>query len=104
LKSTKVKHRASITDPAKIGELLRAIEGYTGDPVTCAALRLAPLVFVRPGELRAAQWQEIDLDDAVWRIPGERMKTGAAHIVPLSSQAVALLRGLQSLTGAGRYV
>lgn len=104
LKSTKAKHHASITDPAKIGELLRAIEGYTGDPVTCAALRLAPLVFVRPGELRAAQWQEIDLDGAVWRIPGERMKMGAAHIVPLSSQAVALLRGLQPLTGSGRYV
>ena len=104
LKSPKTKHHASITDPAKIGELLRAIEGYTGDPVTCAALRLAPLVFVRPGELRAAQWQEIDFDGAVWRIPGERMKMGAAHIVPLSSQAVALLRGLQPLTGTGRYV
>ena len=104
LKSPKTKHHASITDPAKIGELLRAIEGYTGDPVTCAALRLAPLVFVRPGELRAAQWQEIDLDGAVWRIPGERMKMGAAHIVPLSSQAVAILRDLQPLTGTGRYV
>lgn len=104
LKSPKTKHHASITDPAKIGGLLRAIEGYAGDPVTCAALRLAPLVFVRPGELRAAQWQEIDLDGAVWRIPGERMKMGAAHIVPLSSQAVAILRDLQPLTGTGRYV
>lgn len=104
LKSPKTKHHASITDPAKIGGLLRAIEDYSGDPVTCAALRLAPLVFVRPGELRAAQWQEIDLDGAVWRIPGERMKMGAAHVVPLSSQAVAILRDLQPLTGTGRYV
>ena len=61
-------------------------------------------MFVRPGELRAAQWQEIDLDGAVWRIPGERMKMGAAHVVPLSSQAVAILRDLQPLTGTGRYV
>ncbi len=104
LKPPKNKHHASITDPAKMGELLRAIEGFTGQPVTLAALKLAPLVFVRPGELRMAEWSEIDMDGAVWRIPAERMKMKAAHIVPLSSQAVAILRDLYPLTGAGRYV
>jgi integrase len=100
----KAKHHATITDPGKIGELLRAIEGFSGQPWTLAALRLAPLVFVRPGELRQAEWAEIDLDGAVWRIPGHKMKMGAAHIVPLSSQAVAILRELYSLTGDGRYL
>lgn len=104
LKPPKNKHHASITDPAKMGELLRAIEGFTGQPVTLAALKLAPLVFVRPGELRMAEWGEIDMEGAVWRIPAERMKMKAAHIVPLSSQAVAILRDLYPLTGAGRYV
>jgi integrase len=97
-------HFASITDPDRIGELLRAIDQYAGYYVTRAALQLAPLVFVRPGELRQAEWAEIDLDAAEWRIPAERMKMGALHIVPLASQAVAILRDLQPLTGSGRLV
>jgi len=97
-------HFASITDPDRIGELLRAIDQYTGYYVTRAALQLAPLVFVRPGELRQAEWAEIDLDAAEWRIPAVRMKMGALHIVPLASQAVAILRDLQPLTGSGRLV
>ncbi len=104
LKSPKEKHHAAVTDPVRIGELLRAIDGFTGQHVTLKALQLAPLVFVRPGELRQAEWAEFDLDGAIWRIPAERMKMKAAHLVPLSSQAVAVLRDLQPLTGQGRYV
>ncbi|WP_243049332.1 tyrosine-type recombinase/integrase [Dyella sp. RRB7] len=100
----KPTHRATITDPKQIGELLRAIEGYTGQFVTLSALKLAPLVFVRPGELRQAAWSEFDLDQAMWRIPGERMKMKAAHLVPLSTQAVEVLRELHKLTGHGHYV
>ncbi|NII75200.1 integrase [Dyella sp. SG562] len=100
----KPTHRATITDPKQIGELLRAIEGFSGQPVTLAALKLAPLVFVRPGELRQAEWSEFDLDEAMWRIPGERMKMKAAHLVPLSKEAVAILRELHGLTGHGHYV
>ncbi|MBL8525109.1 MAG: tyrosine-type recombinase/integrase [Betaproteobacteria bacterium] len=98
------KHHASITEPKAIGALLRAIEGYDGSPFTKCALRLAPLVFLRPGELRHAEWTEIDLDQAQWRIPGEKMKMGVLHIVPLSTQAVAALRDIQPLTGHNRYV
>lgn len=104
LKPPKNKHHAAITDPARIGELLRAIDGFTGQSVTLAALKLAPLVFVRPGELRMAEWAEVDLDGAVWRIPASRMKMKAAHIVPLSTQAVAILRDLCPLTGDGQYI
>jgi integrase len=104
LKAPKGKHHAAITDPAKMGELLRAIDGFTGQYVTLAALKLAPLVFVRPGELRQAEWSEFDLDGAIWRIPGERMKMKAAHLVPLSAQAVAILRDLYALTGVARFV
>jgi integrase len=96
--------RAAITDPAKVGELLRAIGTYQGSLVTKCALRLAPLVFVRPGELRKAEWSEIDLDAAQWRIPAARMKMRDEHIVPLASQAVAILRELHPLTGHGQYV
>jgi integrase len=91
-------------EPAKIGELLRAIDGFEGQPATHAALRIAPYVFVRPGELRAAEWGEFNLDAAEWRIPAERMKMKDAHIVPLARQAVAILRELRKLTGRGRYV
>jgi len=98
------RHHATITDPDRIGELLRAIDAYAGDYVTRAALLLAPLVFVRPGELRHAEWAEIDLDAGEWRIPADKMKMRAPHIVPLASQAVATLRDLQPLTGSGRYV
>ncbi len=104
LKPPKNKHHAAITDPLRMGELLRAIDGFAGQFVTLAALRLAPLVFVRPGELRQAEWREIDLDQALWRIPAERMKMKAAHLVPLAPQAVAILRELHPLTGTGRYV
>ena len=104
LKAPKGKHHAAITDPAKMGGLLRAIDGFTGQYVTLAALKLAPLVFVRPGELRQAEWAEFDLDGAIWRIPGERMKMKAAHLVPLSAQALAILRELYPLTGVARFV
>lgn len=104
LKAPKVKHHAAIVEPKKVGELLRAIEGFTGQHVTQCALKLAPLVFVRPGELRQAQWSEFDLDGAIWRIPASRMKMKAGHIVPLSSQAVAILRELHAMTGQGNYV
>jgi integrase len=99
-----VRNHAAITEPIKIGQLLRAIDGYQGQPATEYALKLLPLVFVRPGELRAAEWSEFDLETAEWRIPGSRMKMREPHIVPLSRQAVALLRDLQPLTGAGRYL
>jgi integrase len=104
LQSGKVKHHASITDPAKVGELLRAIGGFSGSLVVTCALKLAPLVFVRPGELRRAEWSEIDLDTGEWRIPAERMKMRELHIVPLSTQSVAILRDLYPATGSGRYV
>jgi integrase len=94
----KARHHASILEPKRVGELLRAIDAYQGFFVTKCALRLAPLVFVRPGELRKAQWSEIDLDHAEWRIPAERMKMREQHIVPLSSQAVEILRELEPLT------
>lgn len=97
-------HLAAITEPAKVGALLRAIHGYSGHPVTVAALKLAPLLFVRPGELRHAEWSEIDFDAAEWRIPGTKMKMGADHIVPLATQAVEVLAELQKLTGRARYV
>lgn len=98
------KHHASITDPKQIGALLRAIDGYQGTFVTRCALRLAPLVFVRPGELRRAEWTEIDLEEAEWRIPAHKMKSRQVHIIPLSSLAVAILKELQPLTGRGQYL
>ena len=96
--------RAAITDPLKMGELLRAIDGYTGSFVVRCAMKLSPLVFVRPGELRQAEWTEIDLDGARWNIPAAKMKMRAEHLVHLSSQAVAILRELNPLTGRGKYV
>lgn len=103
---TPAKHErmSTITEPKKIGELLRAIDGYEGTPVAKSALKLAPLVFVRPGELRHAEWSEIDLDSAEWRIPAEKMKMKDPHIVPLSSQAVEVLSEILPITGKGRYV
>jgi integrase len=97
-------HFASITDPDEVGALLRAIDGFTGMYQVAAALKLAPLVFVRPGELRHAEWTEIDLDAAEWNIPAHKMKMGEPHLVPLSTQAVAILQNLQPLSGGGRYV
>ena len=105
------RHFAAITDPVKLGELLRAIQAYRGGPIVRAALQLAPLLFKRPGELRGAAWDEIDLDAALWTIPAARMKrgkdgkeNGAPHLVPLSAQAVAVLRDLHPLTGQGALV
>src|SRR5690606_19100968 len=98
------KNFAAITDPRRIGELLRSIDGYIGQPMTHAALKLAPLTFVRPGELRAAEWSEFDPNGAIWRIPGSRLKMGEQHIVPLSRQAVAILRELEVITGDGKFV
>jgi integrase len=100
----KTRNLPAITDPTKIGELLRAIDGYQGSFVTRCALRLTPLLFVRPGELRHAEWSEVDLDGAQWSIPAEKMKMDAPHIVPLSTQAVSTLRELHPLTGSGTYV
>ncbi len=97
----KEKHHASIIEPKRIGALLRAIDAYEGFFATKCALRLAPLVFVRPGELRKAQWPEIDFDKAEWRIPAARMKMREQHIVPLSCQAVEILRELEPLTNRG---
>jgi integrase len=95
-------HFASLTEPADVGPLLRALWGYQGSPVVNAALKLAPLLFVRPGELRRARWAEIDLDAAEWRFTAS--KTGTPHIVPLAWQTVEILRDLQPLTGRGAYV
>ena len=95
---------ASVTDPARVGELMRAIDGYSGYPVTALALKLAPLVFVRPGELRAAEWSEFDLPNGEWRIPAARMKMKEPHIVPLARQAIAILRELEPLARGGRYL
>jgi integrase len=99
-----VTNRAAITEPREVAQLLRALCGYRGHPVVEAALKLAPLVFVRPGELRAAEWTEIDLDAAEWRIAAHRTKMRRQHLVPLADQAVAILRDLRPLTGRGRYV
>ena len=98
------KHHAAITDPVAFGALLRSIDKYTGQPVTTLALRFTALVFQRPGEIRQAEWSEIDFDGAVWTIPAERMKQRQPHRVPLSQQALAILREAEVLSGGGRYV
>ncbi len=102
LETPKGEHFASVTEPAQMGPLLRALYGYDGTAVVAAALKLAPLVFVRPGELRQARWEDIDLDAAEWRYTAS--KTGTPHVVPLATQAVAILRELHRLTGRGEYV
>jgi integrase len=104
LPPVKEQHFAAVTEPAQAAQILRAIDEYQGSAIVSCALRLAPLVFVRPGELRAAEWAEFELDAAEWRIPGAKMKMGLDHIVPLSTQAVAILREIHALTGSGRYV
>jgi len=101
---TNEKHLASITDPKAFGELLRAIDAYAGSHTVRTALRLAPLVFVRPTELRAAEWPEINFDSQDWHIPAARMKMRVPHIVPLSTQAIALFKDIQPATGDGKYV
>lgn len=104
----KGRHFAAITDPVKLGELIRAIRGYKGGLIVRAALQLAPMLFQRPTELRAAEWSEFDLDGALWSIQAKRMKrtydgkeNGDPHLVPLPAQAVAILRELHHLTGDG---
>lgn len=104
LPTAKPTPRAAITDPRQVGALLRAIDDYSGQPETRAALQLAPLVFVRPGELRRMEWTEIDWEGAEWRIPAVKMKMDDAHIVPLSNQALAVLREVHKLTGHRKYV
>lgn len=98
------KHLAAITDPKEAASLLRAIDGYHGHSVVRAALKLAPLFFVRPGELRHAEWSEVDFEDAAWNIPAHKMKMKQPHFVPLCHQAVEILTELKALTGASRYV
>lgn len=95
---------AAITDPFKLGELLRVIDDYSGDYITKCALKLAPLVFLRPKELRHAEWSEINFDKAEWLIPAKKMKMKADHIVPLSIQAVLILQEIKQLTGGEKYV
>jgi integrase len=104
LTPVKVKHHASITEPKAIGALLRSIYDFNGSFITKCALQLAPLVFVRPGELRHAEWQEIHLEKAEWRIPGHKMKMRELHIVPLSQQAIEILLSIRPLTGNGKYI
>lgn len=98
------KHHASIHDPSKIGHLLRDIDNYDGLFVTKCALKLAPLLFVRPGELRQAEWSEFNLDEAEWKIPAEKMKMKSVHIVPLSNQALEILKELEQHTGHVKYL
>ncbi len=111
LKPVVVKHMAAVLEPAKAGELLRAIDGYTGQPMTKAALALSALLFQRPGNIRQMEWTWIDLDKALLTIPSQDMKrrlaqklNGRPHFVPLAQQAIAILKELQPLTGHGRYV
>lgn len=104
LTPVKAKHHASITDPKAIGELIRAINGFQGSFTAKCALQLAPLVFVRPGELRYAEWAEIDFDKREWRIPDHKMKMKEQHIVPLSRQAIEILEAIQPLTGNGKFI
>jgi integrase len=100
----RVTNRAAVTDPREVGALLHAMDSYSGHPIVETALRLAPLLFVRPGELRGAEWAEVDLERSEWRIPAARMKMREPHLVPLSSQAVELLSELSHRTGRGRFV
>lgn len=104
LVAPKVTHHSAILDAKGVGALLRAIDGYDGQPMTQLALKLAPHVFVRPGELRQAEWEEIDLEAGVWKISATKMKMRQPHMVPLSRQAIAILQAAQALTGRHRYV
>lgn len=94
----------AITEPKQVAQLMRSIHAYSGHPTVVAALKLSPLVFLRPGELRAAEWSEIDLGSAEWRVPAAKMKMKVEHLVPLSRQAVAVLQEVEPVSGHGRYV
>lgn len=102
--SPKVQHRAAITEPKAVGALLRAIDGFDGQPSTRAALQLAPLFFVRPGELRHAEWTEFNFDEGVWSIPSSKMKMDRPHRVPLARQALTIIEDLREITGNSRYL
>ncbi len=104
LASPVVKHRAAIVEPKAFGALLRSITSYEGSPETLAALELLALTFVRPGELRAAEWADFDLEDSLWSIPAQKMKMRRPHRVPLAPRAVAILRDLHAITGKGRLL
>lgn len=104
LTNRETKHHPALTDPIAVGGLMRAIDGFTGSFVTLCALKLSAMTLVRPGEIRHAEWTEIDLDASTWSIPGRKMKMGIDHIVPLAAQAVVILRELQAVTGRGVYV
>jgi integrase len=104
LTTHRITHRASIVEPTAIGSLLRAIDGFDGHPTTIAALRLAPHVFVRPGELRQAEWNEFDLDAAIWSISASKTKMRRPHRVPLSRQSLEMIRKLREVTGGGRLL
>ena len=111
LQPVKVTHMAALLDPVEVGGLLRAIDGYGGQPSTRAALLLSALLFQRPGNIRAMEWAEVDADAALWTIPAAKMKrtlhgktNGRPHLVPLAPQALSILVDLRPLTGHGRYV
>ena len=104
LTPVQTNHYATITDPAEVGHLLRAIDEYAGEPSICFALKVLPFVFVRSVELRGAEWREFDFESATWIIPAERMKMKRPHTVPLARQVITLLNDLHSLTGNGRYL
>lgn len=100
----RTKHLAAITEPKAVGQLLRAIEGYDGQPLSKIALQLSPHVFLRPGELRQGEWSEVDFEVAVWKIPAEKMKGRQEHAVPLSSQAKALLEDARTISGGQKFI
>ncbi|WP_245470678.1 tyrosine-type recombinase/integrase [Bradyrhizobium guangzhouense] len=104
LASPVVRHRAAIVEPKAFGGLLRAVNGYEGTPETKTALELLALTFARPGEVRAAEWSELDLDQAIWSIPAEKMKMRRPHRIPLASRVITLLSELHGITGNGRFV
>jgi integrase len=99
-----VTHRATIVEPNAVGALLRAIDGFEGQPTTRYALQLAPLVFVRPGELRKAEWSEFNIDSVEWKIPSAKMKMGRPHRVPLAEQTLSILAELREITGGSKYL
>ena len=104
LKSPKVKHRAAITDPSRLGKLLRDMQASTAGPVVKTALLLTPILFQRPGEIRQMEWSEINWEEQRWEIPADKMKMRHPHIVPLPQQAMALLQDIHLFTGRGKYV
>jgi integrase len=104
LPAVKSGHHAAATTPKSLVPLLRAIDTYEGSYVVKCALQLLPMFFCRPGELRAAEWTELNFNEAIWEIPATRMKMKQPHIVPLPKQAIAILESLQSITGYGKYV